>query len=227
MLNRLRPRPRTFHIGRLELDLRATVALIATTLLLTIDRYHNFFPTQTQLEALRGMAYEGTLLFLLVPLLIILVVFGESPRRYGLTLGDWRLGLKLTAIVVGAVLPLVALAALTPDMRAYYAGDDGVWQNLLPPIALSLIGWEFLFRGFLIFSLVQVMGPTAIIVQAVPFALAHLGKPELETLTTIVGGSLFGWVAWRTRSFFYPYLIHLAIYTLTAILATTAAGPGG
>jgi membrane protease YdiL (CAAX protease family) len=105
-------------------------------------------------------------------------------------------------------------------MQAYYAGDGGRWQELVAPIAVSLIGWEFLFRGFLLFSLVALMGPTAIIVQAVPFALAHLGKPEIETITTIIGGSLFGWVAWRTRSFVYPYLIHLAIYTLTVVLAT-------
>jgi membrane protease YdiL (CAAX protease family) len=220
MVNRLRPRPRTFRIGRLELDLRATVALVSTTLLLTIDRYHDLLPPRNQLEALRGMAYEGTLFFLVIPLLIILAVFGDSPRLYGMTLGDWRQGLKLTLLIVAAVLPLVAVAALTPSMRAYYAGDDGQWQQLVPPIALSLIGWEFLFRGFLLFSLVNLMGPTAIIVQAVPFALAHLGKPELETITTVIGGSLFGWVAWRTRSFFYPYLIHLAIYTLTAVLAT-------
>jgi membrane protease YdiL (CAAX protease family) len=227
MLNRLPPRPRTFRLGSLELDLRATVSLIATTLLLTIDRYHNVFPTRTQVEAVRGMAYEGTVLYLVIPLLIILAIYRESPRLYGWTLGDWRLGLKLTAIVVAVVLPLVALAALTPGMRAYYAGDDGQWQGLIPPIALSLVGWEFLFRGFLLFSLVQLMGPTAIIVQAVPFALAHLGKPELETITTVIGGSIFGWVAWRTRSFFYPYLIHLSIYALTAILATVVVAPGG
>jgi membrane protease YdiL (CAAX protease family) len=224
MVTRLSPRPRTFRLAGLDLDLRATVALVSTTLLLTIDYYHNLFPGMTSLEALRGTAYEGTLFFFVIPLLIIRFVFGESPRSYGLTIGDWRQGLKLTLLVVGFALPLVAAAARTPGMQAYYAGDDGQWQTLVPPIALSLVGWEFLFRGFLLFSLLTLMGPTAVIVQAVPFALAHLGKPEIETITTIVGGSLFGWVAWRTRSFLYPYLIHLAIYTLTVVLATTVPG---
>jgi membrane protease YdiL (CAAX protease family) len=189
-------------------------------LLLTLERYHDLVPATDSLQALRGTAYDGTVYYLLIPLLIILFGYRESPRAYGLTLGDWRQGLKLTLLVVGAALPLVAFAARTPAMQAYYAGDGGRWQELVAPIAVSLIGWEFLFRGFLLFSLVALMGPTAIIVQAVPFALAHLGKPEIETITTIVGGSLFGWVAWRTRSFVYPYLIHLAIYTLTVVLAT-------
>ena len=220
MVTRLSPRPRVLRLVGLELDLRAAVALVATALLLTLERYHDLVPATDSLQALRGTAYDGTLYYLLIPLLIILFGYRESPRAYGLTLGDWRQGLKLTLLVIGAALPLVAFAARTPAMQAYYAGDGGRWQELVAPIAVSLIGWEFLFRGFLLFSLVTLMGPTAIIVQAVPFALAHLGKPEIETITTIIGGSLFGWVAWRTRSFVYPYLIHLAIYTLTVVLAT-------
>jgi len=222
MRNRLPSR--TFRLAGVELDLRATVALAATTLLVTIDRYHDLVPMRDSLEVARGMALEGALFYLLIPLLIILVVFRESPRDYGMTFGDWRLGAKLTLVIVAVLVPLVALAARTPAMRAYYAGDDGAWQGILPPMALALFGWEFLFRGFLLFSLAALMGPTAIIVQAVPFALAHLGKPEIETITTILGGSLFGWVAWRTRSFFYPFLIHLAIYSLTVVLATTFSG---
>ena len=220
MVTPIRPRPRTFRLAGLEFDLRAAVALVATTLLLTIERYHDLLPPTDTLQALRGLAADSSLYYLLIPLLIIIIGFGESPRAYGLTLGDWRQGLKLTLLIVAGALPLVAFAARTQAMQAYYAGEAGQWQELIPPIAVSLIGWEFLFRGFLLFSLVALIGPTAIIVQAVPFALAHLGKPEIETITTIVGGSLFGWVAWRTRSFLYPYLIHLAIYTLTVVLAT-------
>jgi membrane protease YdiL (CAAX protease family) len=223
MVTRLSPRPRTFRLAGLDLDLRATVAPVSTKLLLTIDYTRNLFPGKTSLEALRGTAYEGTSLYFVIPLLIIRFVFGESLRSYGLTIGDWRQGLKLTLLVVGFALPLLA-AARTPGMQAYDAGDDGQWQTLVPPIALSLVGWEFLFRGFLLFSLLTLLGATAVIVQAVAFALAHLGKPEIETITTIVGGSLFGWVAWRTRSFLDPYPTHLALYTLTVVLATTVPG---
>ena len=60
-------------------------------------------------------------------------------------------------------------------------------------------------------------GAEALWLQAVPFAIAHIGKPEIETLSTIFGGFAFGWVAWRTRSFVYPFLIHWYIATLTYI----------
>jgi membrane protease YdiL (CAAX protease family) len=212
-------RSRTFRLAGLDFDLRATVALVATTLLLTIDHYHHIGPRQTLVQVLQGTAVESTIYYLAIPLLLVRFAFGESPRRYGVTFGDWRTGLRLTAIILALTLPFVAWAARTPAMRDYYAGDQGRWSELIPPMAVSLIGWEFLFRGFLLFSLVDLMGPTAIIVQAVPFALAHLGKPEVETITTIAGGAVFGWVAWRTRSFLYPYLIHLGIYALTVAIA--------
>lgn len=213
------PRPRTFRLAGLTLDLRATVALVSTTLLLTLGHYQQPFPGQTRMEAQWGTSLENVLLYLLVPLLLIRFVLGESPREYGFSLGDWRLGLKLALVLVGFAVPLLAVAARTPAMQAYYGDHQGSWGELIAAFALELVGWEFLFRGFLLFSLVSCMGPTAIVAQAVPFALAHFGKPELETLTTVFGGALFGWVAWRTRSYFYPVLIHLAVYSLTVILA--------
>ena len=68
------------------------------------------------------------------------------------------------------------------------------WSTLL-----DLFGWEFIFRGWLLFGYTRKFGTDGIWLQAVPFALAHIGKPELETLSTIFGGFVFGWVAWRTK----------------------------
>ena len=66
----------------------------------------------------------------------------------------------------------------------------------------------------------RALGPgPAILLQAVPFAFMHLGKPEVETLSTIFGGAAFGLIAWRTRSFLYPWLIHWFIVTFTLLVA--------
>jgi len=48
----------------------------------------------------------------------------------------------------------------------------------------------------------------------------HLGKPEVETLSTIFGGAAFGFVAWQTQSFLYPFLIHWFILSFTMLIAT-------
>ena len=95
------------------------------------------------------------------------------------------------------------------------------WLNANLPLYtfLDLIGWEFLFRGWLLFGYARRFGANALWIQSVPFALAHIGKPELETLSTIFGGFAFGWVAYRTRSFLYPFLIHWFIGTFIIIVA--------
>ncbi len=208
-----------FRLAGLDFDLRETAAWIAVTLLITVGYYRQPFRGDTTLEWLSGNAIENALLYLVVPLLVIVLGLGESPKDYGLRLGDWRQGLLWTAIIVALAVPVILTAAGTEEMRDYYANHRGSLSSLIPIFALDLVGWEFIFRGFLLFALARRLGPTAIVAQAVPFALAHLGKPELETISTVFGGTLFGWVAWRSRSFVYPFLIHWVIYTMTVWVA--------
>lgn len=144
--------------------------------------------------------------------------FRENPRDYGWQLGDWRAGLALTFGALLLSLPVVWLAARSNStMQNYYAP---LLKPTLPMYTfLDLVGWEFLFRGWILFGYARKFGPDALWLQAVPFALAHFGKPEVETLSTIFGGFAFGWVAWRTKSFLYPLLIHWAIFTFVVLAA--------
>jgi membrane protease YdiL (CAAX protease family) len=111
----------------------------------------------------------------------------------------------------------------------YYLGSDNdamkvYYENLLPGLPwttfIDLIGWEFFFRGWILFVYARKFGHEAMWLQAVPFALAHMGKPGIETLSTIFGGFAFGWVAYRTKSFIWPFLIHWFIATLVVVVAS-------
>jgi len=48
-------------------------------------------------------------------------------------------------------------------------------------------------------------------VQTLPFALLHTGKPEAEALSSVFAGVALGWLALRTRSFWWGALLHAAI----------------
>jgi membrane protease YdiL (CAAX protease family) len=76
---------------------------------------------------------------------------------------------------------------------------------------LQMFTWEFLFRGFLLFALAGLFGPYAVWIQTVPFAMAHFGKPEWETYSSIVGGAVSGWIAYRVGSIYPSWLIHWAL----------------
>ncbi len=200
-----------WKLDQLRMDGRAAVAAVVSTLLLTVDSYHIFFDSRL---------LTRTLLYLIVPLFLILLIFRESPARYGLQLGDWRSGLALTAGGCTVMALVMLYVGRTPAFRAYYrsaaAGPLPFWLA----DGVELVGWEFFFRGFLLFALYRACGPIALILQAIPFALAHIGKPELETLSCIFGGTAFGYVAWRTRSFLYPFLIHWFLAVFTALVAS-------
>ncbi|MCF6278577.1 MAG: CPBP family intramembrane metalloprotease [Anaerolineales bacterium] len=206
-------RMRSLFSKKLNLDWRVATLTVVSTSLLILDKYHSF--TSSKL-------LDRTLLYLLIPLLVTIFIFRESPAQYGFQLGDWRAGLALTFLGIVLMTPLLWwLARTAASMQSYYA-------DLVPGLPgttfLDLFGWEFLFRGWLLFGYTRKFGAEALWFQAVPFAIAHVGKPEIETLSTIFGGFAFGWVAWRTKSFLYPFLIHWYIGTFTILAAAGILG---
>jgi hypothetical protein len=46
-----------------------------------------------------------------------------------------------------------------------------------------------------------------------------LGKAELEAIRAVFGGIPFGWLAWRRRSFVYPFLIRWFIHAQAVVVA--------
>lgn len=201
-------------IGGVEFDLKITFVIIFGTIVPMLLRYgHRLTDTRE---------YDNFLFYFVLPVLIILLVFRESPTQYGLTLGNWRAGLAWTAAVCAVMAVILWFVARSPDMQQYYEARTAseVWRVVYLN-GVELFGWEFIWRGFMLFAFARVLGPgPAIFLQAVPFAFMHLGKPELETLSTIFGGAGFGFIAWQTDSFLYPWLIHWFIATFTMLIAS-------
>ena len=193
-------------------DWHIVLVTILSTMLLILDAYHQFTPAKI---------FDRLGLYFVIPLITIIVVFREHPGSYGMGLGDWRAGSVITGMAVILIAPVIWLTARQPDMQSYYASQlAGLpWTTFV-----ELVGWEFFFRGFILFAYARRFGPDAVWLQAVPFALAHIGKPEIETLSTIFGGFFFGWLAYRTRSFLYPFLLHWFVASFTILVAAGTWG---
>ena len=205
----------------LKLDVRLHVIVFASTMLLLVDEYHHVVPLDTFATPLRSGAAESLLLYLVIPAALVVLFFRDSLSDYGFQFGDWRAGLKWSAGVLLVLAPILFVAANTSEVQEYYSRSERSTLDVLIVSAADLFGWEFLFRGFLLFGMYRVIGPSAILLQAVPFAMAHIGKPELETLTTVLGGAGFGWIAWRTNSFLYPFLIHWSLNVFVRLVAAS------
>ena len=193
---------------KLHFEWKIVIITIVSTLLLMVDYYHRL----TQFKY-----WDRVILYLIVPLIIIVFVFRENPKEFGFGPGDWKAGLIITAIGILFMAPVIYyLGSGDESMKLYYQPH----VNALPwTTFLDLIGWEFLFRGWILFGYARKFGPESLWLQAVPFALMHNGKPEVETLSTIFGGFAFGWIAYRTKSFIWPFIIHWFIATFIIIVA--------
>lgn len=200
---------------KVSLDGKITLLIVSSVLLLTVQHYRNLTP---------WFSVDLVVFCLLAPLAIILVMWQENPAVYGLRLGNWRLGLLFTLGGIALMTPILWIVARTGAFRGYYGHSTLPWGWLLLDNAAHLFSWEFFFRGFLLFGLAQRYGDDAIFLQAVPFAVAHFGKPEAETITTIFGGAAFGYIAIKTDSMVYPFLIHWYIQVLTIALASGMMG---
>lgn len=205
-------------IGGVTFDLQLTLLIILSVVLPMLDWYNHRI-TGTK-------AYDRMVLYFVIPMAIILLLFRDRPADYGFRIGDWRTGLLWTVVGCVAMAIILWFLARTPAMKSFYtAKAPENTAYLIYITAVDLFGWEFMWRGFVLFGMAQVIGPgPAIFLQAVPFAFMHLGKPEVEALTTIFGGAAFGFIAWQSGSFLYPFLIHWFIASFTMLLASGRIG---
>ena len=212
----------------LRLPWRATVAIMVATLVVLLDHSRTLLPSELvelgrSPVALRITAIERVILFLLVPLAVVVFVFRDRPSRYGIAVGDWRAGFILVVIGCAVMTPIVLWFAAHPDGAAYYAPSAEPLPGLLLTNVLDLSASEFLFRGFLTFTLVRAIGPLGVLVATMPFVYAHIGKPELELFSTLAGGLVYGWLAWRTRSILWGTIGHVYVLSLVVSAAVPPA----
>ncbi len=212
---------------------------------------------QSPYLTLYGDAYWfGTSFVLLgfIPLLLLLPR-RFRPTRLGLGLGDWRFALKVLVPTFVVMVIIVVVASrfsvfwkyyplngvIGHEAGLYFAGRGEAPEGFLGRFltyellyGLYFVGWEYFYRGFLTFGLYDRLGINAVFIGNIPFALLHVGKPFPELMGSIVAGIVLGLFALRTRSFWYPWLLHASIaWTMDAaaiqrraeqILTGTASG---
>jgi membrane protease YdiL (CAAX protease family) len=209
-------------------DIHYYAILLSAPILLTLYRYHGFngagffFPDSGLPEDQLKTLYQFSFFFLIsfiIPALYVVLIMKKSLTEFGLGIGNIKKGLITLIVIPVLVIPLIYISSKIPDIRMEYPLAKSLLSdqsNLLlyqsAYIIFYYIGWEFFFRGFLLFGLKGRFGEiNAILIQTISSCLLHIGKPEGEILGSIIIGILFGIIALRTRSIWYVFLIHAAI----------------
>ena len=134
---------------------------------------------------------------------------GFSPKPY------W--------IMLGIMVPIIALASTQPDFLAFYPKLKNI--NYLPETdhrkyyqlfyefcyGIDFITIELFFRGFLVLAFVKYAGKDAILPMAAFYCTIHFGKPLGECISSFFGGLLLGVVTYHTRTIYGGLIVHLGI----------------
>lgn len=151
-----------------------------------------------------------------IPVLILTLLFRRRPSEIGLGWGDWKLATVLAALYVPVVAVGTWVLSNGAEFQAQYphyqpATRDWTYFAVYELLFLFYwIGWEYLWRGFVLFGTAHTFGLYAIFVQAMPFALLHYNKPLPEAVLSVLGGVALGALVWRCRSFWIAVPIHAA-----------------
>jgi CAAX protease family protein len=211
-----------------KLDSKTVTIFLSSTILLTISWYYSnpkFFneafvfhqSSDLIIEDLISFTYwflTDFILLLVIPFIIIKFLFHEKMRNYGISLGDKKIGITFTVFTFLIFIPIIYLISTSENFSQYFPLMQSAKEDLTIFIIyellllLFLFSWEFIFRGFILFGLEKKFGLYSILIQMIPFVLLHNGKPFIETFASIFGAIFLGYLALRTRSIFYGFLIH-------------------
>lgn len=142
-----------------------------------------------------------------IPAAVVKLVRGGRLADYGLRGGlsrkTWATAAQLAPLFLvvaygasrnGSIVEKFPINPRATDSAAFFALHASTYL-------LFYIGWEFHFRGFLLFGLRPTLGDTnAVLVQTMASALLHIGSPAGETFGAIGAGLLWGTLATRTGS---------------------------
>lgn len=184
-----------------------------TSLSLKIWSAHPEFDSQAKeviIQRLWGLLCMG-----IVPFLFIVL----WP---GLKLVDYGLDFTFLSLPPWWVLPVIAFIIIAGASAAARPGNLAIYPQIRckqwSPGLLTisgitwiafLLGYEFLFRGFLLFASVQIMDVwAAIALNCALYAFAHLYKGPGETFGTLPFGVLFCYLTLYTGNIWTALLIH-------------------
>lgn len=160
---------------------------------------------------------DGLIMFL-IPVVSVKFIFKEKLSNFGIRLGDVKFGLSTLVLFLLVMLPLVWIVSASESFAETYPQGGRALLHNLPMIMfyefcvlIYMLGWEFLWRGYMLFGLKEKFGYYSILIQMIPFFILHKGKPELELFGAIFAGIILGIQAWRSNSFIYSWILHWLI----------------
>jgi len=159
----------------------------------------------------------GVFFFGLSSLVVIQFVLHAPPADFGVSLPNSKTFLWLLILSV-VIIPMNYFNAKSPENLSQYPQiRKAEWSTSL--LALSSLSWvaylfayEFMFRGFLLFASIPILGIwPSIILNTALYSLVHIPKGNKETLGAIPFGILISYLSIETGTFWLAFFVHIVL----------------
>lgn len=154
----------------------------------------------------------------ILPALAFVLIFKESVPAFGLTLS--KLANYMPWIFLTSLIPVLLNAFLARNPKTHKVYPQLRIREWTPGLfAFSALGWflyllgyEYLFRGILLFGIFDAWGYwPAIAVNTAIYSLAHFNKGSGETLGAIPFGILLCIITLSTGTIWFALVAHLGL----------------
>jgi membrane protease YdiL (CAAX protease family) len=182
------------------------------------DRMLSYHPHADLLQLVYWVC-GSVFFYLVVPLLVILFVYKESPANYGLKLKGMFAGWQAYGIMLMIVLPAVFYVSLSDEFKTTYPfyrirESSDMWPRFAIWEAfyiLQFFALEFFFRGFMVLGLKKYLGIWSVWAMMIPYCMIHFAKPLPECLGSIIAGLILGLMSYRTGSVILGACLHVCV----------------
>ncbi len=191
-------------------------------------RLRRRFGSESSVAFIVARRVSGGVLLGLVPAALAALVVPDWTRATGLARGPGATTLVLTAALTAFVIWSMKIASRRASVRAEYPEIRArVWSSGLIVLnvttwAFYMLGYEYVFRGFVLFPLAARCGwPLAVIASSALYVATHVGRPRYEIVTSaLIAPALAGLAL--GGGFFCPYVVHLSIALSVEFVARRA-----
>lgn len=177
--------------------------------------WESFSPNNTRPVMIQRLT--GVFFFGIVSVLYISFALPRDFSSFGIVPPNLKTLIWLVILSI-VIIPMNYINSKNPENLSQYPQiRNPNWSYSL--VLLSALSWiaylfayEFLFRGFFLFSSIAVLGLwPAIILNTGIYSLIHIPKGSKETLGAIPFGIFISYLAYETGSFWIAFFAHVIL----------------
>ncbi|WP_317202652.1 CPBP family intramembrane glutamic endopeptidase [Janthinobacterium sp.] len=180
--------------------------------------------------------YIKTIVLIALPLAALLASYwssGRAPDALGLDVpvsraGQWGIIFALALLIALAVAGSLRQKSLTDKKRIEYLAlikndelmprtHGELWTFAIATLFIG-VGWEILYRGFLLSTLPPMIGTAgAVVLSALAYGAAHGYKNPRQLTASILAALLFALAFCASKSLWWLMLVHIGLPFIGAV----------